>query len=144
MLARDSAPGYLTAVEPRRLSKFSLVGLTGVGVTMGCMWLFTSVFGLFYAASAVITTLLSITNNFVWNDVWTFRDRRTAGAGALLIRWGKFTLARSTNFFIGMGVLVLFVEVFGINYLVVTIFAIIGMTLINYFLGVVWVWRRHD
>ncbi|ASJ10397.1 dolichol monophosphate mannose synthase [Thermococcus sp. P6] len=60
--------------EMDRLIKFTLVGLSGVLVNEGFLWLFVSTFGWDKVLANVPATELAILNNFIWNDLWTFRD----------------------------------------------------------------------
>ncbi|WP_297497244.1 glycosyltransferase family 2 protein [Thermococcus sp.] len=61
--------------ELDRLLKFSLVGLSGVLVNEGFLWAFVHLSWDKYIAN-IPATELAILNNFLWNDIWTFRDLR--------------------------------------------------------------------
>jgi dolichol-phosphate mannosyltransferase len=127
-----------------RFIRFCLVGLSGVGLTLASMWLFTSVLGLFYVASAVITSFLAITSNFIWNDLWTFSDRRQKGLRSLVARWAGFAMTRSLLFLLGLALLPLFVQVAGLHYLVATVLIIGIQTIFSYSASIVWIWRKVD
>jgi dolichol-phosphate mannosyltransferase len=127
-----------------RFIRFCLVGLSGVGLTLTSMWLFTSVLGLFYVASAVITSFLAITSNFIWNDLWTFRDRRRRGLRNLVARWAGFAMARSLLFLLGLALLPLFVQVAGLHYLPATVMIIGIQTVFSYGVSILWIWRKRD
>jgi dolichol-phosphate mannosyltransferase len=78
----------------RRLSRFGLVGLSGVGIDMACLhWLLESL-GLPLNLAAVLAAEVAIANNFLWNDRWTFRDLAQAQTqrGQLARRFLKFNL----------------------------------------------------
>ena len=60
--------------EMDRLIKFIIVGLSGVFVNEGFLWLFVSGFGWDKILANVPATELAILNNFTWNDLWTFKD----------------------------------------------------------------------
>lgn len=122
----------LALVHPdnRRLAKFGLVGLSGVGVNLGLLWLLAVQAGLHELAAVTVAVETSIVWNFLLNDSWTFHDRRT---GHRLLRLLKFNLvslgAMSVNvatFFVmrqAFGVPLLASEAiaiavaFGVNYL---------------------------
>jgi dolichol-phosphate mannosyltransferase len=59
-----------------RFIQFCLVGLSGVVVDMGFLYLLSdeSTLGLPLTRSKIIAGELAIINNFIWNDFWTFRD----------------------------------------------------------------------
>lgn len=79
--------------EMERFVKFCLVGLSGVGVNLVAYWLFTRAIGVADLPAFLFSTQVSILNNFIWNDLWTFRDRRDSIAFLPTVaRAGKFHL----------------------------------------------------
>ena len=125
-----------------RFMRFCLVGIGGVALALVSMWLLTSVLGLFYFASALITSLLCITSNFILNDLWTFKGSSWRQSKALFIRWAKFNVSRWLLFLLGLALVPLFVEVAGLHYLLATIIIIGIQTVINYTASVAWIWRE--
>ncbi|AFK21729.1 glycosyltransferase [Pyrococcus sp. ST04] len=75
--------------EIDRIIKFSIVGLSGILVNEGFLWLFVKL-GLSKEVAVIPSTELSIINNFIWNDLWTFKDVKK---GSLASRLVKFHLA---------------------------------------------------
>lgn len=63
-----------------RFLKFCVVGASGVVVNMGCLTLFARVMGIHANVAAALAIEVSIVTNFLVNEAWTFRDRRTSGA----------------------------------------------------------------
>lgn len=57
-----------------RFIRFALVGVSGLVVDMGMLYLLHGVWGLGLTRSAIAAAELAILNNFVWNDLWTFGD----------------------------------------------------------------------
>ena len=53
---------------------FSLVGLSGVGVNMA-VYMYLTGLSVHYLAAAVVSFVGAVTNNFIWNMVWTFKGR---------------------------------------------------------------------
>ncbi|MFO8102334.1 MAG: glycosyltransferase family 2 protein [Dehalococcoidia bacterium] len=128
--------------ETDRFIKFCLVGLSGVVVNLGILALLTEVAGVFYAFSNAVAVELSIINNFAWNEVWTFRDRRTSSAHRSITgRLLKFNLVCLAGFGINEGVLILFTEVTGLYYILSAIVGIIAATLFNFILNKWWTWQ---
>ncbi len=124
-----------------RFVKFGLVGLSGVLVNEGLLWLLTENFGLHYLLSDAIAVETAIITNFVLNDIWTFRDRRTPGNKSLLGRGLKFNLVSLGGFGINIAILWSFTEVVGINYLISNLIGIAGATLWNFTINTLWTWR---
>ena len=60
-----------------RFVKFCAVGLSGIIVNQGVLWLLTEFVGLRYYVSAIFGIEASIISNFILNDYFTFTDRRT-------------------------------------------------------------------
>ncbi len=118
-----------------------VVGGSGVLVNMGLLALITEVFGLFYLLSAAIAIEVSILNNFLWNEIWTFRDRRTSVPKSVIARIGKFNLVSLIGLAINMGVLALFTEALGVYYLVSEIFGIMATTAFNFTINKWWTWQ---
>lgn len=57
-----------------RFIRFGLVGLSGLIVDMGMLYLLYNLLGLGLTRSAIFAAELAIINNFIWNDRWTFKD----------------------------------------------------------------------
>jgi dolichol-phosphate mannosyltransferase len=57
-----------------RFARFGLVGLSGLVVDMGMLYLLYDMLGLGLTRSAIFAAELAIINNFIWNDRWTFKD----------------------------------------------------------------------
>ena len=128
--------------QARQLFKFSLVGASGVLVNEGILWLLTESVGLHYLASATVAIETSVINNFVWNDIWTFRERRAPGWKARLLRLSKFNLVSAIGIAINLGVLWLLTGVFGIHYLVSNLCGIAVAMIWNFIANVSWTWRK--
>ena len=124
-----------------RFIKFCLVGLSGVLVNEGLLWLLTENFELYYLLSAAIAVETAIITNFILNDIWTFRDRRTPGNKSLLGRGLKFNLVSLGGLGINIAILWTFTEVVGINYLISNLIGIAGATLWNFTINTLWTWR---
>jgi dolichol-phosphate mannosyltransferase len=126
----------------RRFVKFCLVGTSGVVVNMGLLWLLTERAGLFYLASAPIAIEMSIINNFILNDIWTFKDRRAPGVAARFMRLLKFNLVSAAGIAINMAVLWACTELLGVYYLVSNLFGIAAAMVWNFVANLSWTWRR--
>jgi len=111
---------------------------------MGIIWLLASpsMLGWNLSLSKVIAAEVAIINNFVWNDVWTFRGL-VASANAWLervVRFAKFNLICAAG--IGLSVLLLNVQVhwLHINVYLANFSAIVLVSLWNFFLNVRFSW----
>lgn len=122
--------------------KFGIVGTIGVFVNYAVYWLLTSIFGANHLLSSAVATEIAILNNFVLNDIWTFRERR---AGTSLIkRILNFHWSRLLGLLVTVGSLYLMVDIAGLNKYISYVFAIGVGTLTNFFTSDVYVWPQGD
>lgn len=59
-----------------QLAKFCLVGATGYAVNLGVYTILVKGFDVHYMAAAVFSFCVAVTNNYLWNRLWTFRGQR--------------------------------------------------------------------
>jgi putative flippase GtrA len=64
-----------------QLFKFGLVGASGYVINLAAFTLLVKSAGIHHLVAAVISFCLAVTNNFILNRVWTFRDSRGGHAG---------------------------------------------------------------
>lgn len=125
-----------------RFLKFCLVGSIGVVVNMSSLWFFTEAGNLPYLLSYVIGIELAITNNFLWNSLWTFRDKVDRILSITTIKsWLKFNTSRLMMIIVGLSIMTLLTEVAGFYYLVSNLFAIGVITFLNYLISRHWIWK---
>ncbi len=124
-----------------RFIKFCIVGASGAAVNLGLLALFVEVFGLNETLAVVISYEISILNNFVWNELWTFRDRRYTGGWSILGRAVKFNVVSLGGFAINLAVFSLLFNVLDVFYILSEALAILCAMLWNFFVNVKWTWR---
>ena len=127
--------------EYLRFLKFILVGLSGVGVNEGLLWLLHERFGLHLLLSSGIAIETSIITNFVLNNFFTFRQRNLPGIKAFFLRLVKFNLVSLGGLGINLGILWLFTEVFDVYYLLSNLVGIAVAFLWNYLVNTWWTWK---
>lgn len=130
--------------EAERFAKFCTVGVSGIFVNMGLLWLLTDVVGFYYLFAAICAIEASIVSNFTLNEIWTFRDRRVSGVKSTIGRALKFNTACAVGVGINMGILYLFTDMFGVYYLASNLLGIAAAVLWNYGLSNFWTWRRKS
>jgi dolichol-phosphate mannosyltransferase len=79
--------------ELSRFLKFCLVGASGYLVNMFFLWLFYGKLRMFLLLSSFLAIQIAILNNFLWNDKWTWREKREPGAKPFFKRLAKFAMA---------------------------------------------------
>ncbi|MEZ5100571.1 MAG: GtrA family protein [Thermoleophilia bacterium] len=80
-LRQGDLAGALTIAlrRPRnwlQLLKFCVVGATGYAINLGVYSLLVHAADVHYILAAVLSFLVAVTNNYVWNRAWTFRAQR--------------------------------------------------------------------
>jgi len=126
--------------ELGKIVRFALVGLSGILVNTGFLYLFTEIGGIFYLASSALAIEISILTNFIFNDFWTFKSR----TGLIRQRWKRLA---SYNFLalggmaVNMGVLYGLTAFFDVYYLYANIIGILFAFLWNYLTNRNITWR---
>ena len=79
-VGRETPPrfgaGLLGHTTFRQLVKFGLVGATGFAINVGVFAFCLRALDVHYRIAYVIAFAVAVTNNFVWNRIWTFRHQR--------------------------------------------------------------------
>ena len=120
-----------------QLAKFCAVGATGYIVNLAVYATLLAV-GLHFLAAAVCSFLVAVTNNYIWNRLWTFRHQR----GHLVFQGFRF-LAVST---IALGANLAFLSVLvaiGVPKLPAQAVAIGLVTPWNFVANKLWSFRRR-
>lgn len=120
--------------------KFNIVGLSGVVVNEGLLILFVSG-GMYFLYASAIAIEASIVTNFLFNDYWTFRDRRH---GHILVRALKFNGLMLVGLVINLVLLYSGTEYLGINYTVSNLVGIAVAFLARYWMSIRYAWIKKE
>ena len=135
-LHRFSSPGLYA------FFRFQIVGVIGVGVHLGTLFLLLEVVQLHYLWGTVLAVETALIQNFVWHLRWTWPDRPTSGLRDLLHRLLRFHCANGLVSLIGntllMRVLVGELQLPGVA---AGGIAIVSCSLLNFVLGDRFVFR---
>lgn len=127
-----------------RFLRYCLIGGSGVVVNLGALWLLRHDNWLGKLRAPAVAIELAILNNFLWNEIWTFRDRAQLAPQwhARLGRLLRFNLICA----IGAGLHLGLVWALAINgpwpYMATNVLAIAIVTVWNYGLNMAWTWTR--
>jgi len=121
-----------------RFIKFNIVGLTGVFVNQGILMLLTSL-GLYYLYSGIVAIEVSIISNFLLNDLWTFRDRRS---GHILKRLVKFNILMLIGLVINLLILYALTDLASLHYTISNLFGIGIASIARYLMSIKWAWLQ--
>lgn len=126
-----------------KIVRFGLVGLSGIFVNMGLLYALTEIAGIYYLVSAAIAIELSIVNNFIWNDVWTFKSSRDLRFERKVQRFASFQAVSVGGLAINMVVLYLLAEIAGVYYLVANLVGIFVAFAWNYMVNRHFTWKTR-
>jgi dolichol-phosphate mannosyltransferase len=124
----------------RTLTRFLLVGGSGVVVNSVALFVLYGLAGLPLAVASALSVELAIANNFVWNDRWTFARARRSECRAQT-RFLKFNLVSLAGLAITTSTAWLLVQQSGVNYLLANLAGIALATTCNFLASVQWTWR---
>ncbi len=127
--------------EWKKIVSFGLVGLSGIFVNMGLLYVLTEYVGLYYLVSAAIAIEVSIISNFIWNDLWTFRSSRTLKRARKIHRFASFQAVSLGGLVINMIVLYALTDIAGIYYLVANLIGIFAAFAWNYLINRHYTWK---
>ena len=142
MIATFKVAVILGIKDKAKFIKFGTVGFTGYVVNASTLWLFTKWMfpgPLAWGAS----TELAIVNNFIFNNIWTFKSEKITGSGNLIKKFLQFNLTSAG----ALGIQVVFGTLsdifFGAQYRQLALpFIIVFLVLpYNYFMYNVVIWR---
>ena len=129
----------------RRYVQFCLVGGSGVVVDMAIIWLLAdpSMLKCNLTVSKLVAAEIAIINNFVWNDMWTFRGLGNEGTRWLprLVRLGTFNLICSAGIVLSILLLNLQVLLLHANVYVANFISIVAVSIWNFWMNLKFGWK---
>jgi putative flippase GtrA len=120
-----------------QLAKFCTVGASGYIVNLAVYATLLS-FGVHYLLAAVCSFLVAVTNNYLWNRVWTFRSQR----GHLVFQGFRFLLVSTVALAANLAFLSVLVAL-GVPKLPAQAVAIALVTPWNFVANKLWSFRRR-
>ncbi|NUN65964.1 glycosyltransferase [Pseudanabaena biceps] len=129
----------------QRFLRFGLVGFSGVFVDMAMLFLLSdaSTLAMGLTRSKLIASEVAIVNNFLWNDMWTFRDFSSQQVGwrKRVKRFVKFNLICLLGIGLNLIILNILYNYFGINKYLANLIAIAIVTIWNFWFNLKLSWR---
>ena len=146
-VARTTAAGIAAARAGRALRrpenwlellKFSAVGASGYAVNLAVYIVLLKGADLNYLPAAVCSFAVAVTNNYVWNRLWTFRHQR----GHVAYQGLRFLIVAVIAYGANLLLLTGLVEVAGVDKIVAQAIAIVLVTPLNFIGNKLWSFRR--
>jgi putative flippase GtrA len=120
-----------------QLAKFASVGATGYVVNLAVYAALVRGAGWHYAVAATISFLVAVTNNYVWNRLWTFRDQR----GHLGFQGLRFLTVALVAYAANLGILSVLITL-GTDKVLAQAIAIVLVTPLYFVGNKLWSFRR--
>jgi putative flippase GtrA len=118
-----------------RVAKFSIIGIGGILITTGLLYLLARGLGLPLVVAAGLAVELAVISNFLLNSSWTFACQPS------LPRFAKFNVASLAGLTVNVtGVLLL--SRLGLYLLAADLIGVAVGFAVNYVFSVLWVWGR--
>jgi dolichol-phosphate mannosyltransferase len=116
-----------------QLAKFCVVGVIGYAVNLAVYTALLDGAGLHYISAAVGSFVVAVTNNYLWNRLWTFRAQR----GGVAYQGMRFLIVSTVALLANLAVLHLLVSV-GLGEVVAQAIAIVVVTPVNFVGNKLW------
>ncbi len=120
--------------------KFGIVGLTGVLVNEGLLILL-QFYGVYFLYAGAFAIEVSILSNFVMNDLWTFKDRRS---GHFAVRLAKFNALMLVGLVVNLAILDAGTIYLGVAAALANLVGIAAAFVLRYALSVRYAWMRTE
>ena len=130
--------------EWKKVFKFGIVGISGIVVNQGLLILLKEYAGFPIPVASIIAIQMAILNNFIWNDLWTFREG--SQPQKLSSRWHRlfaFEAVSAGGAVINFAVLNLFVVLLTMDYQVANIIGILLGFIWNFMVNRRITWTRR-
>lgn len=113
--------------------KYYVVGISGVLVNLGILYILKEYVGLWYLVSSAIAIYISMTTNFFLNKAWTFNDAVVKQSASFM--YVKFIGISIIGMLIQLGLNYLFVDKTHLYYLLAALISIVIASGVNFVLN---------
>jgi putative flippase GtrA len=120
-----------------QLAKFGAVGATGYVVNLAVYTALLRGAGWHYAYAATVSFLVAVTNNYIWNRLWTFRHQR----GHVAFQGLRFFVVALVAYIANLGILSGLIAL-GMDKVLAQAIAIVLVTPLNFVGNKLWSFRR--
>ncbi len=126
-----------------RFAKFGLASSTGTLVSCMALWLLHDLFDIALLYASPLAIWLAVTNNFFWNDRWTWRDKRCLHSLPWYRRLLRYYLTASAGAFLNCLVLIAGSRYLGLHYLAANLLGSFCGSVLNFTLSGLWIFHAR-
>jgi dolichol-phosphate mannosyltransferase len=127
--------------EWKRVFKFGIVGLSGIVVNVGLLTLLLMA-GISGYVALFFAIVIAILNNFIWNDLWTFKDSARRAVTSTGERLWSFYVVSAGGAVINYGIAVLLTYFTGMKIDLADLIGILIGFIWNFFVNRRFTWGR--
>jgi dolichol-phosphate mannosyltransferase len=128
--------------EWKRVFKFGIVGISGIVVNLGILYLLVEFFSLNKDLASPVAIEFSIVNNFIWNDLWTFGSTEDRKVSSRWHRFIAFNIVSIGGAAINYGIFLMLTAWFAVYYLVAQLIGILIAFVWNFLINRRVTWTR--
>jgi dolichol-phosphate mannosyltransferase len=128
--------------EWKRVFKFGIVGLLGIVVNLGILYFLVEFFGLNKDLASPVAIEISVLNNFILNDRWTFGSSIDQKVSSRWHRLAAFNLVSVGGAVINYGIFLVLTTWFSVYYIAAQLIGILIAFVWNFLLNRRLTWTR--
>lgn len=129
--------------EWKRVFKFGIVGLSGIVVNLGILFLLVEFFAVNKDLASPIAIEFAILNNFIWNDLWTFSSVENQKVSSRWHRLVAFNIVSVGGAAINYAIFLVLTSWFAVYYLAAQLIGILIAFIWNFLLNRRLTWTRR-
>lgn len=130
--------------EWKRVFKFGIVGLSGIAVSLGVLFIAVELLAVNKDLASPIAIELSILNNFIWNDLWTFGSGKNQKAFSTYHRLVTFNIVSIGGAAINYIIFLVLTSQFAVYYLTAQLIGIPVAFIWNFLMNRRVTWKRDQ
>ena len=119
--------------------KFIIIGIINTLVNLFVFYILTDIIKIYYMVSAVIAFIFAVTNSFILNKTWTFKESLNYKTSS---KYLKFIIISVIALIFNLILLYILVEYFAINHMIAQIAGVFLNFLINFFGNRLWTFKK--
>ncbi|MCK9581780.1 MAG: GtrA family protein, partial [Methanoregula sp.] len=128
--------------EWKRIFKFGIVGISGIVVNLGILYILVQYIHSNDLLASFIATEIAILNNFIWNDHWTFSSMEHREKSNWWHRLIAFNIISAGGVLINLGIFYGLTRWFGVWYILAQLVGILVAFSWNFFVNRRFTWGR--
>ncbi len=132
---------FIQLPEAARFEKFCLVGLSGVLINLGLLYLFVEFFNIQKTIAFTASILISILTNYFFNSRFTYRDNRSSSRRESLKRLSYYYAFSFLTMFVTLSIYHELINNFHLYYIFSALLAIAFTTVLNFTLVTKVIWK---